>query len=1289
MPQLKITRTAFNNMNMYCGDVSVSNVKLSQPDMFLPILLLLLEKTLSNKVLLDKMVSYDLVFNKNSLFYIEAKNIHIKNADEIINTLNQMKGVESILALFDLLDDNDVEQNRYDLKRMCEYIRGKLFESGTDKVFDKNTSFEFLFDHITTPSLSETFLNEQNQLLNNSLLFDVVGTAKNELETKDKGVFLITDTYPQLCAEDKKIFDELAVLACSNYLCENSKKTNITDIDNDVLLPVDELILFAAILNHKVILDKIANHFNCQHYQVVFDNDVYALREKLKSTATTRSFDSNGTSITWYMLAKKYAVNLQLNTSISECFNASIENNRFNVDCFVAALTKQHSQRINEFIQMNQHGNNTVKTAIASNKIQKSLNNRVIGQEAAVSSLCQGYLTSSIEAANGPRSIYTFAGPSGVGKTYLASQLQSQLNEFEQSGYLFTTFNMEQYSDERDAKKLFGSGIQYVDSSLGMLTFAVRAQPRQVLLFDEIEKADGSVIQSLLSVLDSGLTKDQTSQEEIDFSQCIIIFTTNLGQDVLQSNPQNSALSIFDLLRQSENPSNRTKLSPEFINRLAKGFPILFSELKVNHLVRLAEMQVNQLESSSAQISYNWPHNFASLMLQSMSPDISVRALKSNFAKHKSMILSRATPYFTEDDLQVKFQVNIEQTEIDLESRPVQLLLLDDDSNVFEQVKAHQADCGISLCADVVGLRHAIESCHPDALLIDIETINKNNIQLGDAISELFARNNKTPIFTYQLVGANNKQIEQNSAHEVREHFRLNINDFSASFTNMLTRVNYYLDTEHKIFNMKRRNEQLQYQCEVIKQGDIFQANYKQLSVTQLVQSSDLKEGELFKHSLPTLKLDDVIGLDRAKKRLVDVVNWLKSPEKLANFGVKVPSGFLFAGPPGTGKTFLAKALAGESGLPFFSVSSSELSDSHAGGTTQNIKKLFATARKYAPSIIFIDEIDAIAGKRSSSSQGADRDRNLTVNALLTEMDGFTPQSDPIFILAATNYPQLLDSAIVRPGRFDETIYCELPNVEARKQFFTRFSKKHQVSFTDEEVKQLISSSQGMSSAEIEQVFREAIYQAVGENKALTSEEIKQTMIRVSYGLPSDHIVLSKQEKLRTAYHEAGHLLLTKLLFPKQPIDFVTIEPRNNALGFVATRAADEYESLSSIRVKHRLEVLLAGRVAEKIYTGSVDEISSGASGDIEKATQLAMHVIYEGGLDAAVGPVNVGLLTKFEESDLLLKAQSAVQRWLLEAEKSVEARLIEHREQLDHIANTLVDKESLIGEEIERLFFD
>ncbi|MGB0937751.1 MAG: AAA family ATPase, partial [Colwellia sp.] len=594
------------------------------------------------------------------------------------------------------------------------------------------------------------------------------------------------------------------------------------------------------------------------------------------------------------------------------------------------------------------------------------------------------------------------------------------------------------------------------------------------------------------------------------------------------------------------------------------------------------------------------------------------------------------------------------------------------------------------LCHCVSQLSTMIIKHRPEALLIDLETIENNSIVLNQMLNDIQQLNPKLPLFTYRIKRNHQDNLAKVSvtddSHDIREHFTLPLDKLTDKFPAMLKRIQFYIQLELELSSMIKRNESLTYECSLQLSEDILEVDFNSLSCQRLIHSDDLNS-ELFAHSLPENTFSDVIGLERAKSRLKEVVGWLKTPQKLASFGIKLPSGFLFSGPPGTGKTLLAKALAGECNLPFFSVSAAELSSTIVGGTTKNIKQLFTTARKYAPAIIFIDEIDAIARQRTNNNDSASQNSNLVVNALLTEMDGFTPQSEPVFVLAATNFPQLLDSAITRPGRFDETIYCDLPNKQARAQFFELFADKHQLHWPNNELQQLISSSQGMSAAEIEQVLREAVYQAVGDNNILTCDHIKQSMIRIVYGSPTSHIILSQEEKRRTAYHEAAHLLAYKLLFPKQRIDFVTIEPRNQSLGFVATGVAEEYESFSKVTVMNKLQVLLAGRVAEKLCSGSIDEISTGASNDIEKATQLAMHAIYEGGIEPSVGPINIAMITKFEESDLLATAQQSVKQWLVDAEQQVEQLLTHHYQQLTLVAEALLDKESLLADEIEQLF--
>lgn len=1274
-----LTQTFFEHHEIYWDDELLDSQILANEQALLPVVLAIIDKMVGDEDKLDKIIHYQLVIDKKALCYIRAQNVEIINSALLSSEINLFGGVAAIARYLIEHSVQNTHNTGYDVIKLCSLIRENHQQYDDGHVLPNTLSFDGLLVN-----------KEETLTTSNEIDFaDILArpTEKEESVTsKPEKQFVLNEDFPQLDIQGKEVFEEIAVVAMAVYLSKNADK-KIDDLDKASLssITADSSMFFAALLNLNYLLDKTADRFQCQGYQLIFEKQIYSLRETISRFAETRSFGDPST--TWYQAAKKTASKLVLTKHLTSIFTSSMREGFFNSDALIDALLASSDDTTQAFIKLNRSGNNVITSALASQSIKQALNAKVIGQERAIQSLCEGYLTSNIHSQQGPRAIYTFAGPSGVGKTYLASQLLSELNRYEKSGYVFSVFNMEHYTDQKDSGKLFGSGVQYVDASLGMLTQTVRAQPRQILLFDEIEKANNSVIQSLLTMIDSGVVRDQTSQEEVDFSQCIVIFTTNLGQDLLVNNPQNQTLSIFDILLSSSNPTSKSKLSPEFVNRLAKGYPIIFSPLKVNHLLRLAEQELIKSVDDNSVLTYQWPTDFAGFMLKTMSPDVSVRRLKSVFSKLKSEILSRSTPFFSAEQTQVSFKVELERNEPQLIDKPLKILLLDDDSMVYQQINNTAFSTDVALCKSRESINSAIEKQLPDALLIDLDTVENGQCQLNQFLTDELAERVKLPIFTYRIIESAQHDDSVSAAHDIREHFSIELNHFAEAFSRMIERVNYYLQVERDLSRMIRRRESLQYQCSISKSEFGFDVGYGQMLVKQIVHSEDLRGGDLFKMALPEVVLDDVIGLERAKKRLTDVVTWLKTPDKLEHLGVKIPSGFLFAGPSGTGKTLLAKAIAGESGLPFFAVTSAELSASHSGGTTDNIKKLFAAAKKYAPAIVFIDEIDAIASHRSQGTQGADKDRNLTVNALLTEMDGFNSHGEAIFVMAATNHPQLLDSAILRPGRFDETIYCDLPNAKAREAFFVQFARRYQVEFTQIELADLVASARGMSAAQIDQIFRETIYQSVGDAQLLSVEMIKQTMIRVSYGSPNEQIVLSEQEKQRTAYHEAAHLLVSKLLFPKQAIDFVTIEPRDQSLGFVATRAEEEYESLSSKRVKYRLEVLLAGRVAEKLFTGSDKEISTGASNDISKATKLAMHAIYEGGLDPDIGPVNVGMLTKFEESDLLKIAQNSVRNWIVEAEMSVEQRLESHRSILNKIAQTLIQKESLLGEEIEQLF--
>jgi cell division protease FtsH len=1271
----KLNESFFTFRTVYCDDVAIADDALVNSDILLPVVLLCIRYAIKNTALEGKVFNFKTFKQEESLCFIAVDTLYSLDDEVAVMISDELGGFKAIkFCKYNL-------NRKLDLKPLVMLFRDSFKSAAENENVDESELLDEIFSEHFTLTLSQDFIDKALTTLNDN--------KSGKPKVRDPLEF---EQYSILRTAPPQLFEEMAVVTVASYLSEKPL-IEVQKINAEALPEVSIDIVLATLLGSPKSLQVLAKYFKCQPSQVIMPEHIYMLRQKLKNKAVTRSINvENDTSKSWYAIAKSYASQLEYDADVKYCCDegfseGNFNEGEFNESLFIAALLNMSHTSIKQLKRLNKSTNHIGKALKIEKQLSIELNNQVIGQQKAIQSLTKGYLTSNISQSVGPRLIFTFAGPSGVGKTYLSSIFCDLLNQYECSGYTFTLFNMEQYSHKNDAMKLFGSGVQYNDANLGLITSAVRAQPRQVILFDEIEKAHSNVTQSLLSILDSGQAQDQTSQEFVKFDQCIIIFTTNLGQDVLANNNQQNQLNIFDVLRYSQSPANGSKLSIEFVNRLSKGYSALFTPLQINHFTYLVEKELNKVSEHQDMLNFTWPSNFASFLLQSLAPDITARQLTASLSKLKAEILVKSSDLITDDLSSISCNVSVKENAVGIDVK--QVLIFDNDEQFQSKIELLDPSLSTKLVDDAENIKQMMQQYRPDAFLIDMDSVSKAQLSIDEITEQVHGINQKIPIFSFRLV--NKDMVEhknQSLNHHIRQHFELEIETIETTFSDMLMRINYFLMTEKTLRRMMSRNERLEYQCRVELKDNTLDVSFNNLSYCQVIHSKDLQETNFFNHSLPSDSLDDVIGLDRAKKRLKEVISWLKTPDKLLNFGVKVPTGFLFAGPPGTGKTLLAKAVAGECELPFFSVTASELSSPNNGGTTENIKKLFATARKYSPSIVFIDEIDAIAGQRTNNTDGSSRDRNLTVNALLTEMDGFSSGDAPIFIMAATNFPQLLDKAITRPGRFDETIYCDLPNKSARLTFFKRFADKHNLNWQQTELQQLVSSAQGMSSAQIEQVLRESVYQAVGDNEQLSTEHIIKTMIRVAYGSPSEHILLSDEAKLSTAFHEAGHLLAYKLLFPKQPVDFITIEPRNFTLGFVATREAEEYESLSKRRVMNKLQVLLAGRVAEKFCSGDSEDVSTGASSDIEKATQLAMHAIYEGGIEATVGPINIALLTRFEESELLSVAQLAVKNWLELAEVQVEKLLSDNYQLLTNIATVLLEKESLLGDEIEQLFF-
>jgi len=431
----------------------------------------------------------------------------------------------------------------------------------------------------------------------------------------------------------------------------------------------------------------------------------------------------------------------------------------------------------------------------------------------------------------------------------------------------------------------------------------------------------------------------------------------------------------------------------------------------------------------------------------------------------------------------------------------------------------------------------------------------------------------------------------------------------------------------------------------------------------------------------------DVAGTDEAKHELEEVVEFLKHPEKFTRLGGKIPKGVLLTGPPGTGKTLLAKAVAGEADVPFFSLSGSDFVEMFVGVGAARVRDLFEQARKNAPCIVFVDEIDAVGRQRGAGMGGGNDEREQTLNALLVEMDGFDERTN-IILVAATNRPDVLDAALLRPGRFDRRVVVERPDIVGREGIFDVHTKNVPMG-KDVDLKQLAQGTPGFSGADIANLVNEAALLAARFDKdEVELEDFENAKDKVILGLERKTLVMKEDEKLATACHEAGHTIVGKLIKGQDPVYKVTIIPRGFALGVTWSLPQDDVVTQSKSFLEGKLAMLMAGRVAEKIVFGHV---SSGAGNDIQKATEIAHRMVCEFGMSEKVGPIffkdggQESFTKAFSEKTAEL-IDNEVQSVVLNAEKIATKLLTKNRAILDKMTNELMDRETLLANEINQI---
>ena len=890
-----------------------------------------------------------------------------------------------------------------------------------------------------------------------------------------------------------------------------------------------------------------------------------------------------------------------------------------------------------------------VATVKNTKRIQDMLLSSVFGQDQAVTSFVSGYFQSEIASFTGkkrnkPAASFLFAGPPGVGKTFLAEKSAEAL------GLPYRRFDMSEYSDNDSLVEFCGSDNVYKNGKPGNVTDFVAKNPHCVLLFDEIEKAHISIIYLFLQILDAGRIRDNFTDEEVSFSRAIIIFTTNVGKN-LYEDPSVINLSsiprkkILKALSSDLDPITRAPLFPAAIcSRFASGNVVMFNHLGANNLFTIAKRELDERAGdfeSTAGIKLEIDPMVPTALLLSEGGKADARTVKGRagafFHEELYELLRLLSATGDEGALtgleKIKIDVCLDGADPELTSMFVSSsgaeVLIFADEKVSDKAKRALNGITVHTASNIADAKEILFNHDISVILADITCGRRSderllNIEDVNSVGREFIayalEAYTTPVYllTEGEDDVSTEEFLSLARMGVRDHVVL-----AGKRGEFRRRVVEKCDIAYQQGNMlklARENKVLTYRTSQTvarsrKSAEIHLFDFHLALATDVEDSASVLDNV----SRPSLSFADVIGAEDAKAELQYFVKYLKDPVKYMRMGVKAPKGVLLWGPPGTGKTLLAKAMAGESDVTFLTAEGNQFLKRYVGEGAESVHAIFAAARKYAPSILFVDEIDAIGKNRATASSDVNSD---VLTAFLTEMDGFrTDTSKPVFVLAATNYEieegrgRSLDPALLR--RFDRRILVDLPNKEERRRYIQmKLDKNSTLHISPEEVDNLAVRSTGMSLAELESVFEMALRSAIrSESGIIGDNDLEEAFETFNSGERKEW---SSDSLIRTARHEAGHALLSWLGGDKP--SYLTIVARGDHGGYMQHGDREGKGCYTRGELVARIRTSLAGRAAELVYYGDEEGVSTGASGDLATATRIAESMICHYGMDGEMG---------------------------------------------------------------------